>query len=263
MMRRAHGGHPGREDSRFGQQEGKAMLEVTPKRKEESAKEYVRRQMMNNIVSLRLAPGQQLDADELCSLFSVSRNPVREAELDLNLAGLVEIRPKVGAFVTKIDPVLIEGIQSMKLLIGQRLAEEACVCRTDDQISYLRLNIRSTRSCFDTDPQRAFELDRQFRDTLYKICHREVWGEMVGRYQPHYDRIRMMEYAIRKDPGFLDANEALTDAIEKRDKEAAVRAVVGGGVEYRSNVIRLYDVYGEFFTPGFSPDVEEARAAQA
>ena len=224
------------------------MLEVTPKRREESAKEYVRRQMMNNIVSLRLAPGQQLDADELCSLFSVSRNPVREAELDLNLAGLVEIRPKVGAFVTKIDPVLIEGIQSMKLLIGQRLAEEACVCRTDDQISYLRLNIRSTRSSFDTDPQRAFELDRQFRDTLYKISHREVWGEMVGR---------------RKDPGFLDANEALTDAIEKRDKEAAVRAVVGGGAEYRSNVIRLYDVYGEFFTPGFSPDVEEARAAQA
>lgn len=239
------------------------MLEVTPKRNEESAKEYVRRELVRNIVTLRLAPGQQLDADELCSKFSVSRNPVREAELDLNQTGLVEIRPKVGAFVSKIDPELIEGIRSMRLLLEQRLAEEACDCRTGDQISYLRLNIRSARSCFETDVMHCFELDREFHDMFFTICHREVWNRMVCGYQPHYDRIRMLEYRIRKDARFLDAHEELTDAVERQDKDAAVKAVIGRSTAYRTSVIRLYDAYGEFFTTGLESGGEAVRAAQA
>lgn len=231
------------------------MLVVTPKKGEESAKEYVRRQMMNNIISLDLQPGQQLNADELCALFNVSRNPVREAELDLQQTGLVEIRPKVGAFVSKIDPELIAGIRSMRTLIERELAVEACGLRTDEQIASLRKNIRNSRRCFGSDIGGTFHFDKEFHTMFFKICHREVWSEMVSGFQPHYDRIMMMQYKVGKDDRFIDAHSRLTDAVEKRDRKAAAEAVTGNMSDYARNVTRLYDEYADYFTVG----VDECR----
>ena len=55
------------------------MLLITEKKEKESAKEYVMRELVDNIVNVRLEPGQQLMDQELCEQFHVSRTPFRAA----------------------------------------------------------------------------------------------------------------------------------------------------------------------------------------
>ena len=49
------------------------------------------------------APGSALSEVRLAEHFDVSRTPVREALKQLQVEGLVEIRPKVGTFVRQIS----------------------------------------------------------------------------------------------------------------------------------------------------------------
>ena len=74
-------------------------MDVTAQRGEhESAKSYVLRVLIDNIINTRLAPGEKLNEPELCEKLGVSRTPFREAELELAQRRLIEIRPKIGNY---------------------------------------------------------------------------------------------------------------------------------------------------------------------
>ena len=59
------------------------MLKIDARAPKESAKDYVVRQLIYNIIHVNLIPGQRIDADELSRQLSVIKNPVREYELEL------------------------------------------------------------------------------------------------------------------------------------------------------------------------------------
>ena len=56
------------------------------------------------ILGGEMAPGDTLHESELTKRFGTSRSPVREALLHLEQDGLVQIIPKKGTIVTRIDP---------------------------------------------------------------------------------------------------------------------------------------------------------------
>ncbi len=62
----------------------------------------------------RLKPGQRLVEVGLAERFDVSRTPIREALIQLAASGMVEIRPRRGAFVALLGPrELIESFELM------------------------------------------------------------------------------------------------------------------------------------------------------
>lgn len=62
------------------------------------------------ILSGKFTPGTRLDEQLLAQLFSVSRTPVREALRHLATTGLIEIKPRRGAFVTEVSPAQLEEL---------------------------------------------------------------------------------------------------------------------------------------------------------
>lgn len=65
------------------------------------------------------APGVPLSEVRLAEYFDVSRTPVREALKQLQVEGLVEIRPKVGTFVRRISRrEIVEMFQVKEVLEG-------------------------------------------------------------------------------------------------------------------------------------------------
>ena len=65
------------------------------------------------------APGTALSEVRLAELFDVSRTPVREALKQLQVEGLVEIRPKVGTFVRQITRrEIVEMFEVKEILEG-------------------------------------------------------------------------------------------------------------------------------------------------
>ncbi|HET7304934.1 MAG TPA: GntR family transcriptional regulator, partial [Segeticoccus sp.] len=73
--------------------------------------------MRERIISGELEPGTSLSEIALAEAFGVSRTPVREALKQLQTEGLVEIRPRVGTFVTAPSRREINELFEMKALL--------------------------------------------------------------------------------------------------------------------------------------------------
>lgn len=79
----------------------------------------LRDQLEQEIVTGRRRPGERLDETRLAVRFKVSRTPVREALLQLASTGLVELRPRRGAFVAESSVTsLVEMFELMAELEG-------------------------------------------------------------------------------------------------------------------------------------------------
>ena len=58
--------------------------------------------LREEIIGLRLQPGEAIPEKALCQRFGISRTPVREACLRLSFDNLVVVFPQRGTFVSKI-----------------------------------------------------------------------------------------------------------------------------------------------------------------
>ena len=102
------------------------MKSILERQKQESAKDYVLRVLIHNIVNTELVPGERLIDQEICGQLGVSRTPFREAELELAQKKLIDIRPKIGTYVSYIDSGLVEEIRHLRSVLEAELAVMAC-----------------------------------------------------------------------------------------------------------------------------------------
>jgi DNA-binding GntR family transcriptional regulator len=97
------------------------------------------------IVNLKLKPGDRLDEVRLAERYGTSRTPVREALRQLSSAGLIVLRPHRGAIVAKLGMrELIELLEVMAELEGAcgRAAAKACLKSDFDGIDHALLFCR-------------------------------------------------------------------------------------------------------------------------
>ncbi|MEI2386278.1 GntR family transcriptional regulator [Breoghania sp. JC706] len=74
----------------------------------------LRDQLEQDILTGTYAPGDRLDEVRLATRFDVSRTPIREAIQHLAASGLVELKPRRGAFVRK--PSISEIIEMFEVM---------------------------------------------------------------------------------------------------------------------------------------------------
>ena len=77
------------------------------------------------ILSLTLAPGAQLNINQIAAELDISRTPIREAFLRLEKDGLVSAIPRVGFFVTEITRRDLEELYEIRELLESRAIEVA------------------------------------------------------------------------------------------------------------------------------------------
>ena len=92
----------------------------------ESVAGEIRRMIMDG----QLAPGERLFEDRLAEQLGVSRNPVREAIRALEGSGLVEVRPRRGAYVSQLDPHQATQLLELRAVIESYAARLAARNRT-------------------------------------------------------------------------------------------------------------------------------------
>ena len=66
-----------------------------------SSQIQIAQQVVESIRAQQLAPGERLGEQELADLFGVSRTLVREALMQLQARGFVEVRPRRGWYVVQ------------------------------------------------------------------------------------------------------------------------------------------------------------------
>ena len=143
-------------------------MDVTAQRGEhESAKSYVLRVLIDNIINTRLAPGEKLNEPELCEKLGVSRTPFREAELELAQRRLIEIRPKIGTYVSLIDAGLVEEVRHLRAVLEAEIAGMACEKLTPADLDHLWENVAMWHMYIErAQEDKIFELDKEF----HRMC---------------------------------------------------------------------------------------------
>ena len=79
-----------------------------------SSRRAVYDELRRRVLTLQLTPGAPLSENELAAELGISRTPVRESLILLSQEGLVQVFPKVGSFVSRVDPERVADAQFLR-----------------------------------------------------------------------------------------------------------------------------------------------------
>ncbi|MGW3513221.1 GntR family transcriptional regulator [Streptomyces sp. NPDC000994] len=148
-------------------------------------------EMRRRIIKGDIEPGAPLSELALADEFGVSRTPVREALKQLQTEGLVEIRPRVGTFVTIPSRREITELFEMKELLEGAAARLLAQRGRVPEIDSLERNLREADEAVERDDRERYaELVHEFHDLL-------VAGADNTKLQAHY-RMLMNQLAYSR-----------------------------------------------------------------
>ncbi len=196
----------------------------TPKTRARMA-QTLREALEDDIATGLYPPGTRLDEVTLAERFSVSRTPIREALIELSMAGLVEIRPRRGAFVREIGiPRLIEMFEVM--------AEFEAMCarlsaRRMDAAEHEAL-IAAHRSCeaaaVSGDPDAYFRANERFHDAIYSGSRNGFLAEQARALHNRLKAYRRLQLRVRdRVANSLAEHARIVDALVAGDADGAER----------------------------------------
>jgi DNA-binding GntR family transcriptional regulator len=187
------------------------------------------------IVALRLLPGTALQEKALAEQFGVSRTPVREALIRLAEAGLVDIFPQSGTFVSRIplsaipEAVIVrEALEGVTVEMAAKLATAADLQRLEAVIG------RQTAFASIGDTSAFHDVDEAFHETIAAVSgHPGIW-RVVRPAKVQIDRARRLTLPV---PGrmhhVINEHKVILDAIARHDPVEARAAMM----EHLSEVI--------------------------
>lgn len=184
--------------------------------------EQIRTVLREDIVSLRLKPGEKLTVDALADRFGVSRTPVRDGLNALVEEGLVVVAPRVGYYVVELtlnDIHEICGIRKMMEIYAMQSASESDVLlnRVDEM---LEEHIR-VRQLSGAIKQEAFEgLDKEFHN---QIIHASGNGRLIDIFMRTNSFVDLMRNLNTRVETAIEEHISMLQALQRKDTESATR----------------------------------------
>lgn len=195
---------------------------ILEKEKSETSRSYAIRVLLYNIIHLELPPGASISENEVSAALSVSRTPVREALIELNRTGLVEILPQRGSYVAKIDYDIVEESRFFRLVMENAVLKLACAGIEDRYYDALTENLELQRQAFhEKKPELLLELDNKFHALIFESVNK-LWSYRIVKEQMvHFDRLRVLSSMTMLQEYTLRDHEDILYALKRRDAEMA------------------------------------------
>ena len=184
--------------------------------------EMVGETLKQEILDLRLKPGQMISENDVCDRFGVSRTPVREALRLLQEQGFVETVPYRGTYVTLLS------LDNIKQMIYMRVAVETMVLRDFIAVQSpmvmedIRHQIAKQQALIqekDFEPEQFYRMDARMHSIWFTAVRRQKLWEMLQAQQLHYTRFRMLDFITETDfTRIIGEHKELFGLIEARDE---------------------------------------------
>jgi DNA-binding GntR family transcriptional regulator len=183
------------------------------------------REIEEQIVTLRLQPGQVLSESTLANYLNIGRTPVREALQQLAREGLVTILPRRGVIVSEINVrnqlELLRVRREVERLMSRLAAERA----KDETGLFSALAAAIEKSAEEGDGIAFMRLDRELNLALALACRNDFARRAMGLMQGLSRRFWYMHYKeVRDLPLCARLHADLAASIASRDPEAAAAA---------------------------------------
>lgn len=169
-------------------------------------------ELRHRIVALELGPGAPLSENELAAELGVSRTPVREALIMLLQDGLVQVFPKVGTFVSRIDAQRVADAQFLREAVELASLDDVPAEPPAALVREVR-DVLAQQELAEGDLDGFFRLDEQFHQGLLRLAgHDGTWPAVVAA-KVHLDRARRLGLQQRSLHVFTQQHTEVLDAL--------------------------------------------------
>ncbi|MGW5019944.1 GntR family transcriptional regulator [Streptomyces cacaoi] len=194
-----------------------------------SARSRVISELRGRIISGELAPGTSLSEIVLSEAFGVSRTPVREALKQLQTEGLVDIRPRVGTFVSAPSRREITELFQMKELLEGAAARLLAQRGRVVELKQLEENLlRADEAVRKGGQDRYAELVHEFHDLIMRGADN---AKLADHYQTLMNQLayHRLVHTSLSQPGRATRSESehhhVLELIRAKDGDGAERVM--------------------------------------
>jgi DNA-binding GntR family transcriptional regulator len=159
---------------------------------------------------------------EIMKAFKVSRTPVREALMRLELEGLVRIIPNVGTLVEEVSFQLLKDVFEIRAYLVNMTGRLAAARITDEEIGEIRKRIEAMKST--EDAKTLMELDGEIHQIINLATKNEVLVKMLSGL--HDQAVRFWAYSGAEEHYWEDLEQEfieIAEALEQHDEEMAAQ----------------------------------------
>jgi DNA-binding GntR family transcriptional regulator len=227
------------------------MEQLTQVRDRRTSVDVVFDHLYDQIVSLRLLPGDKISEAEIASQFGVSRQPVRDAFSRLENLDLLLIRPQKATEVRRFSTKAITKSRFVRAAVeAEVLRRAARECDAEDK-ARLKENLERQRQVVEGGDYASFGgLDYEFHRTLCEIGKVDFAFEVISAEKANVDRLCMLSIAKEdRMPQLLDDHELIAAMITKGDAEKAVEAGMVHLSRLDATIDAIYSTNAEYFDP--------------
>ena len=189
-------------------------------------RKHVYKEIEKAILDGVFEPGYSLTEGKLSAELGVSRTPVREALMQLELEGLVKNIPNKGAVVVGVTSQDIDDIYTIRTRIEGLAARRCAQNIGDDELEELR-QVVELQEYFVTkqDFLQVWHLDSRFHEMIYDACRSRPLKQILSLLHNYIQKAR--EYSVKSGRAQASAQEhrAILDAIENHDLDGAEKAM--------------------------------------
>lgn len=206
--------------------------------------------LRQEILTLRIPPGQLLSENQISKRFNLSRTPVRSVFERLIAIGLLEVIPRKGTYVTLIDLDYAEQILFMR--IQSEIAVMTYLCRHPDAQLFDKLerNLEQQKAQLDFDvvDEDFFRLDSRFHELCMVSLNKYKLWQMIQNTNVHYFRYRRLDYLATKGyPALYNEHcqllKSMREGSAKKIREQMTTHLYGGFLRINKRLATEYKKY--------------------
>ena len=196
-------------------------------RESSSLSEAAYSRIRSMIITLELEPGSLISESALMSTLKMGRTPIREALRSLANEKLVEVYPRRGMFVSRVDVANLSQLSETRAVLEIKAAELAATRSTPVDQEITKALIKEINAIKgDLDMPTLIGLDQRIHHHIYQCTHNEFLASALDNYYAHALRIWFL--ALDRVEHLADAiieHRALLEAIASNDPKAASKAM--------------------------------------
>ncbi len=196
-------------------------------RESSSLSEAAYSRIRSMIITLELEPGSLISESALMSTLKMGRTPIREALRSLANEKLVEVYPRRGMFVSRVDVANLSQLSETRAVLEIKAAELAATRSTAADQEITKALIKEIKAIKgDLDMPTLIGLDQRIHHHIYQCTHNEFLASALDNYYAHALRIWFL--ALDQVEELSDAiieHRALLEAIAANDGKAAAKAM--------------------------------------
>jgi GntR family transcriptional regulator, rspAB operon transcriptional repressor len=193
-----------------------------------TAAALIHRALRDDIIAMRIAPGEPINEKSVALNHGISRTPVREALLRLASEHLVEILPQSGTFVARIPLAMLPEAILVRKALESVTVRDATERADSARIAALRRLIDVQRELEQRGERERFHaVDDAFHATIADAAgHPGIW-QLIEQVKVQVDRFRRLTLPVPGRMGrVVDEHATVVAAMAAGNADQAVAAMV-------------------------------------